>query len=210
MLKSKRAIALALGSLGLLAAADVSTDLQAAPVVLQDAPPVTFTLEAEDFDFIQPLAAVSTQAEIEAPAHDISLNTLVRNVRDYGTPELDEEMRCLASAVYNEARGEPLEGQLAVAQVVLNRVDDRRWPSSICAVVYQRSQFSFTFDGKPDVPAVPNNNWKRAEAVAVVAATENWEDVTDEAVFFHATYVQPKWRRAFEKTADIGQHIFYR
>ncbi|MHB9880497.1 cell wall hydrolase [Pacificimonas sp. ICDLI1SI03] len=209
MLKSKRAIAVALASLGLLAAADLPTDFQTAGVQLKDAAPVTFTLQAEDLDYSMPVDTITPTVTV-TDINDISLGTLVSNVKEYGLPEMDEEMRCLASAVYNEARGEPLEGQLAVAQVVLNRVADPRWPSSICNVVFQRSQFSFTFDGKPDYPARPNANWLRAEAVAVVAATDNWEDVTDEAVFFHATYVAPKWRRSFQKTADIGQHVFYR
>ncbi|MGB3723241.1 MAG: cell wall hydrolase [Pacificimonas sp.] len=206
MLKSKRALALALGSLGLLAAADLPTDIQLDPVTVSDAAPITFALDADDIE----IEAPSFAEEEMGVDKDITLRTLVGNVRDYGTPELDAEMECLASAVYNEARGEPLEGQLAVAQVVLNRAQDRRWPSSICDVVYQRYQFSFTFDGKPDVPASRNSSWKRAEAVAVVAATDNWQDVTDEAVFFHATYVNPRWKKAFKRTTDIGRHIFYR
>ncbi|MGB7404393.1 MAG: cell wall hydrolase [Pacificimonas sp.] len=212
MLKSKRAIAVAAASLGLMAAAGVPTDLQSQPTALEAAP-VAFTLEEEDLDFIAPYAppvVIDEEAIEAAGTADVSLRTLVNNVRDYGLPELDKQMECLASAVYNEARGEPLEGQLAVAQVVLNRVEDRRWPSSICDVVYQRYQFSFTFDRIPDVPAHKNKHWKRAEAVAVVAKTDNWADVTDEAVFFHAQYVAPKWRHRFEKTANIGQHIFYR
>ena len=225
MMKSKRAIAVALASFGLLAAADLPTDLQSAPVALDNAEPVAFTLEAEDIEFTAPLsgddmltgipATEVAEAEADAAAlaagfgDDISLHTLVNNVRDYGTPELDKDMKCLASAIYNEARGEPLEGQLAVAQVVLNRANDHRWPDSICEVVFQRYQFSFTFDGKPDYPA-PNRLWKQAEAIAIVAATENWDDVTDEAVFFHARYVSPRWRKSFQRTANIGQHIFYR
>ncbi len=207
MLKSKRAIALALGSLGLLAAADLPTDVQMDPVTVSDAAPLAFVLEADEIEIDAPSFG---EDSVESADNEISLGTLVGNVRDYGTPELDREMECLASAVYNEARGEPLEGQLAVAQVVINRAADHRWPSSICDVVYQRYQFSFTFDGKPDVPAVADASWKRAEAVAIVAATDNWQDVTDEAVFFHATYANPRWKSAFKRTADIGRHIFYR
>ncbi|MEM8825353.1 MAG: cell wall hydrolase [Pseudomonadota bacterium] len=209
MLKSKRAVAIALASTGLLAAADLPTDLQAAPVILEETAPVAFMLEAEDIEFTVAAPAAPVEGEVQADDGDISLTTLVRNVRDYGVPELDEDMRCLASAVYNEARGEPLDGQLAVAQVVLNRVDDSRWPNTICGVVYQRYQFSFTHDGLPDFPK-RNASWERAEAVAVVAATENWDDVTDEAVFYHATYVAPRWRTAFQQTKNIGQHVFYR
>ncbi|MEE4348958.1 MAG: cell wall hydrolase [Pacificimonas sp.] len=204
MLKSKRAVAAALAGLGLMAAADLPTDIQAVPAATL---PVTAeaqsALPVDTIEYEAPLFGDSVEA-------DVSLRTLVDRVADYGDVELDEEMRCLASAVYNEARGEPLEGQLAVAQVVLNRADDSRWPDTLCAVVYQRYQFSFTFDGKPDFPTHNRATWQRAKAVAIVAATDTWEDVTDEAVFFHADYVNPKWRSAFHRTSTIGRHIFYR
>ena len=204
MLKSKRAIAVALAALGLTAAADLPTDLQTAPVSLGETEePALVELNTEPFEFEAPFAG-------EAAEEDVSLPQLVSTVTDYGAVELDEEMRCLASAVYNEARGEPIEGQLAVAQVVLNRAADTRWPDTICGVVYQRYQFSFTFDGKPDFPSPTASTWRRAEAVAIIAATENWDDLTENAVYYHATYVSPNWRTAFKRTANIGRHIFYR
>lgn len=200
MLKSKRAIAVAAAALGLMAAADLPTDLQANPVSFAD---TALELQAEPVEFSLPSIG-------EAEEADISLDTMVTRVADFGAVELDEEMRCLASAVYNEARGEPIEGQLAVAQVVLNRAADTRWPDTICGVVYQRYQFSFTFDNKPDFPNPNKATWKRSEAVAIIAATNNWDDLTDEAVYYHATYVSPNWRSAFQRTANIGRHIFYR
>lgn len=203
MFKSKRALALALASFGLINAADLPMQ-SGAPVL--SAPAIQINAEPVEIDLP---AASEFEGADHAPASDMPLGQLVSTVASYGDVELDEDMRCLASAVYNEARGEPLEGQLAVAQVVLNRAADPRWPSSICEVVYQRYQFSFTFDGAPDFPA-PNRNWKKAEAVAIIAATEHWNDLTDKAVFYHANYVSPKWRHAFRKTTRIGQHIFYR
>ncbi|MBZ6377640.1 hypothetical protein B5C34_03895 [Pacificimonas flava] len=214
MLKSKRAVAAAMAALGLMAAADLPTDIQTTPD-LQAAGAVDAAIDATAG--LEPELAVAAEAvEYEAPIFvessetDVTLGTLVDNIVDYGGVELDEEMRCLASAVYNEARGEPLEGQLAVAQVVLNRAEDSRWPDTICGVVYQRYQFSFTFDGKPDFPNSERPTWQRAKAVAIVAATENWDDVTEKAVYYHADYVSPKWRTAFRQTANIGRHIFYR
>lgn len=141
---------------------------------------------------------------------DVALPDLVQQVADLGSLSLDENMRCLASAVYNEARGEPFIGQLAVAQVVLNRAADPRWPATICGVVYQRYQFSFTFDGRPDFPDPEKDSWKQSKAVAVVAVTDAWHDVTGAAVYYHADYVRPSWHRAFNRTASIGRHIFYR
>jgi hypothetical protein len=144
------------------------------------------------------------------PEPTIDLAALVGDVADMHRSELDEDMRCLASAIYYEARGESLEGQLAVAQVILNRAANDRWPDDLCAVVYQSGQFSFTFDGKPDVPAVKGPSWKRAEAIAIIAVGRGWQDVTDKATFFHATYVRPGWHRVKEQTRRIGGHIFYR
>lgn len=206
MLKSKRAIIVALAGLGLMAAADIPTDLQAAPTATTEAVVSEELLPVETIEFEAPLFGEAA----ETGETDVPLSTLVERVADYGEVELDEEMRCLASAVYNEARGEPIEGQLAVAQVVLNRAADPRWPATVCGVVYQRYQFSFTFDGKPDFPNPNQATWKRSKAVAIVAATENWDDLTDQAVYYHADYVSPRWRTAFRQTANIGRHIFYR
>lgn len=146
----------------------------------------------------------------EETGQTLDLAMLVGDVADMHRSELEDDMRCLASAIYYEARGESLEGQLAVAQVILNRAENDRWPNDICAVVYQSGQFSFTFDGKPDIPAVKGPAWKRAEAIAIIAVGQGWQDVTDKATFFHATYVKPGWRRVKEQTRRIGGHIFYR
>jgi spore germination cell wall hydrolase CwlJ-like protein len=128
----------------------------------------------------------------------------------------DAEGLCLAEAVYFESRGEPLEGQLAVAQVILNRVADKRFANSICGVVRERSpgpskacQFSFVCDARSDVPA-PSRDWNIAQAVAVVARDKNTLDVTDGALFFHADRVSPKWRHRLALTRTVGTHLFYR
>lgn len=153
------------------------------------------------------IAAVQDNELAEPP---LDLAALVGDVADMHRSELEGDMRCLASAIYYEARGESLEGQLAVAQVILNRAANDRWPDDICGVVYQSGQFSFTFDGRPDIPAVKGPTWKRAEAIAIIAVGQGWQDVTDKATFFHATYVKPGWRRVKEQTRRIGGHVFYR
>jgi hypothetical protein len=123
---------------------------------------------------------------------------------------LSEQMQCLAGAVYFEARGEPLDGQLAVAQVVINRAEDRRFPASYCGVVHQRAQFSFVKNGR--MPRVRTNSgaWERAKAIAKIAHEGLWDTDARDAVYFHASYVRPSWSRRMTRTAQIDTHIFYR
>lgn len=129
--------------------------------------------------------------------------------------KLDEQGRCLAQAIYYEARGEPLSGQVAVAEVVLNRVDSREYPNTICAVTNQgvgsgrACQFSYACDGVPERLASPGPR-ARAEKLAAIMLAGRERSVTDGATHFHATYVNPSWSRKFVRTASIGQHIFYR
>lgn len=135
---------------------------------------------------------------------------------------------CLAIAIYYEARSESKLGQIAVAQVVLNRVTSRRYPNSICGVVYQnahirnRCQFSFACDGKPDDPrhAVA---WARSKALAAsincgttcrrtpkqIRPLMRLDATMRRSTHYHATYVRPRWRRHLERVGQIGAHIFY-
>ncbi len=125
------------------------------------------------------------------------------------------EFDCLAEAVYYEARSENVRGQLAVAEVVLNRVQDARFPKTICGVVYQgqyRStgcQFTFTCDGskrsKPRGPA-----WERARSIALHVQMGLAKPVTDRATHYHTDYVNPIWSAGLVETTTIGTHIFYR
>ncbi len=129
------------------------------------------------------------------------------------SPDPDE--RCLAQAVYFEARSEPLAGQLAVAQVVLNRVRSPSWPDSVCAVVFQnerwrhRCQFSFACDGRSDRPR-EGRAWRIARMVARTALDRGWPDITRHATHYHADYVRPRWRARLVETARYGRHLFYR
>jgi len=136
------------------------------PVELVPETPVTFVSEA----VVQPLPA-----EPEAPVltEAGSLAELVEMV-DTDVP-LDRELHCLAGAVYFEARGEPLAGQLAVAEVIVNRTEDGRFPRSYCGVVAQPGQFSFMRGA--NMPRVPTASpaWQRAVAVAQIAHKGLWE-----------------------------------
>lgn len=121
--------------------------------------------------------------------------------------QLDQELHCLAVGVYYESKGEPLAGQLAVAEVILNRTTSGRFPRSVCSVLAQRGQFSFVRGGK--IPTPPANaQWRKAMAVAQVAHKELWESPVQDALFFHARYVSPGWKRP--RVGTVGNHIFYR
>ena len=128
----------------------------------------------------------------------------------------DREQHCLTAGIYFEARGEPVRGQAAVAQVILNRVRNPTYPDSICGVVYQnknwrnRCQFSFACDGIRDRVRDP----KRWEIASYVAreTTEGriWLKEVGSSTHYHATYVRPKWARYMKKVGRIGLHVFYR
>ncbi len=126
------------------------------------------------------------------------------------------EQKCLAEAVYYEARGETVKGQVAVAQVVLNRVRNPAYPGTICGVVYQNRdwlnacQFSFACDGqKHRVTEMPQ--WRMAQQVAkTVSAGQIWLPEVGSATHYHATYVRPFWAPTMKRVTKIGLHVFYR
>jgi N-acetylmuramoyl-L-alanine amidase len=124
--------------------------------------------------------------------------------------DLDEEMNCLATAVYFESKGEPLEGQLAVAQVVMNRAASGRYPASLCGVVKQHAQFSFVRGGM--FPAIDAScaAWRKARAIARIAEKRLVASLAADVLWYHADYVTPRWRQALIKVEQIGAHIFYR
>ena len=124
-------------------------------------------------------------------------------------------IKCLTQAIYYEAAVEPVEGQRAVAQTVLNRVRHPGYPKSVCGVVYQGAlrqtgcQFSFTCDGS--LARVPNALiWSRAERLAIEALGGHVETSVGTATHYHADYVSPYWAPTLYKIAQIGRHIFYR
>jgi spore germination cell wall hydrolase CwlJ-like protein len=136
-----------------------------------------------------------------------SLNEMVEQLG--GSEVADEEQHCLAGAIYFEARGEPIEGQLAVAEVVLNRTQSKKYPDSICAVVKQPWQFSFVKDGKFPEINKESKAWRKAVAVSKIAYQKLDQKLSKDTLWYHADYVAPVWRKSLDKEAKIGLHIFY-
>ena len=132
-------------------------------------------------------------------------------VEVYAGVDTDErEQDCLASAVYFEARGEPIEGQLAVAEVVLNRAASGRYPATICEVVTQPWQFSFV-NATGRIPSADrsSNAWRKAVAVARIAQRGASRLLPQDVLWYHAEYVAPSWGRRLARNTKIGLHIFY-
>ena len=126
-----------------------------------------------------------------------------------GAPTVDpEQHECLALNIYHEARGEVVEGQIAVAHVTLNRVAHDYWPDTICDVVYQRAQFSWTLLLDDYTPR-ERIAWERAKVIARDVMIGNTVDPTYGATFYHANYVNPDWANQMEISKVIGYHIFY-
>lgn len=121
---------------------------------------------------------------------------------------IDDELRCLAGAIYFESRSESLIGQLAVAHVVINRVESGRFRPTLCGVVHQPSQFSFVRGGRMPAINTAGRQWRNALAIAQIARDNAWQNKAPGALFFHATHVSPGWNKA--RVARIDNHIFYR
>jgi spore germination cell wall hydrolase CwlJ-like protein len=148
---------------------------------------------------------------------DVPATIFDGSVKDrQGKKVSDKEYNCLATAIYFEARGETYRGQIAVGQVVLNRVAHRLYPDTICSVVYQNQhkrnacQFSFACDGIPE-RVTESKAWETAQEVArgVLDGTLFLPEVAY-ATHYHATYVYPHWAPRMKKEAKIGLHVFYR
>ena len=118
-----------------------------------------------------------------------------------------QELRCLAKNIYYEARGEPLRGKIAVAQVTLNRVKNAGYRDTICKVVYQPFQFSWTRDTTRRAPA--GTAWVQALQLAQSILTQTIHLPHFPALYFHNTKVKPHWTRKKQVLARIGGHIFY-
>lgn len=141
---------------------------------------------------------------------------------------LETAFICLALNTYHEAKNQSLVGQIATAQVVMNRVADNRYPNTVCEVVKQgphrpswenpekeypvkhRCQFSWYCDGKSDIPK-NEKAWRKAQDVAFLVLYNKVNlDVTEGATHYHATYVRPAWAKTKTRTTRIEKHIFYR
>lgn len=129
-------------------------------------------------------------------------------------PRFSSPLACMTSAIYYEARGEPADGQAAVAAVVLNRVAHPAYPKSVCGVVLQGAeratgcQFSFTCDGS--LRHQPNaERWAAAQAVAAAALAQSAPRITD-STHYHSLVVSPAWAASLTPTVQLGRHRFYR
>jgi spore germination cell wall hydrolase CwlJ-like protein len=172
-----------------------------------------------------PVEIAAAPVSLQSPRLDRGEMTILPKSDDPDRPRyadlidpdnLNKEQRCLAEAVYFEARSEPVEGQAAVAQVILNRVKSGLYPSSICGVVYQNRhrhlacQFTFACEGK-SLRIRDTESWERATRVAsaVLEGRTYLADVGG-ATHYHANYVRPSWSRRLKKMDVIGRHIFYK
>ena len=152
---------------------------------------------------IERAAVIEAPVEIEEPK---DLPELVEEYKDGFA--LDAQGQCLANAIYFEARGESLEGQLAVADVVINRTESRKYPSTWCKVIKQKAQFSFVKNKQ--FPKVRDmESWETAKAVARIAIEDAHEIVPEGVLWYHADYVSPRWRHNLNQVAKVGVHLFY-
>ncbi|MET0180015.1 MAG: cell wall hydrolase [Novosphingobium sp.] len=153
-------------------------------------------------------SAPPTAAEVEAP-DAVEARSLTQLVSSTPTPQdLSSELDCLAGAIYFEAKGETLAGQLAVGRVIVARAKSGRFPARYCGVVYQRSQFSFV-RGR-SMPAInkAGRAWTEAARIARIAHEGSWKSPVEGALYFHAARVSPGWR--LTRLARVDNHVFYR
>ncbi len=115
---------------------------------------------------------------------------------------------CLAMNVYWEARNQSLAGQVAVAQVTINRVLSEEYPNDVCSVVHQYKQFSWYWDGKSDVPR-EEEAWNRAQMVAIGVLGGSGHGDLDGVLHYHALYIKPYWAKNMVMITKIDDHIFY-
>ncbi len=162
---------------------------------------------------IAPPSGEATVASLSGDATIASLSGSTQS--DPMFHPVTDELHCLALTIYFEARGEPEDGKLAVAHVVMNRMKDSRFPDTICRVVQQggeqvrhRCQFTWWCDGLSDRPQ-NLRQWQKSKSLARTVYWGDRPDPTGGALWYHADYVAPTWAQAFSRTSQIGRHIFY-
>ncbi len=157
----------------------------------------------------------------------ISLYFLLISIFSYAN-DYDEQTICLAQNIYHEARGEKVEGQIAVSNVVINRVESKQFPNDICSVVYQRNQieiidkvlkllripafcqFSWTCDPISNDSYKDSESWKNSQSLAREIVQGAHDDLTNGATHYHSVYVNPYWADSLNETVVIGNHHFYK
>lgn len=160
--------------------------------------------------------------KVQASVIDWDINILEKSLL------MDQDVHCMALNIYHESRSENLAGKFAVADVVINRVYDRRYPNSVCGVIYDaelkpswkdpdklvpiknRCQFSWYCDGKSDEPT-EEDAWNESILIAhQVISKGRFEGITEGATHYHTKYVEPYWATSMDLIGRIGSHIFYR
>lgn len=181
------------GSFPTAAATHVPMPVTAEPTALPTQPAVDDAIDTSEIDTSEDVAVYPTLAAAVA-AQDFA--------------EADEAAHCLASAIYHESKGEPLAGQLAVAQVVINRLKSGRFPTDVCSVITQRGQFGFVRGGRLPAVDASRSAYRTAIAVAKVALADAWNGPVPRALFFNTPDRRPG--SGLTKIASIGNHVFYR
>lgn len=153
------------------------------------------------------LAVFALFVQFSIAGHDRSQDMHLRN----------QDLNCLTKNIYYESRGEPIDGQYAVAEVTLNRVASKHYPNTVCDVVYQenfdvirkRNVSAFSWTELDLTKPVDRKLWKRAWKIAEEVYDEQAEPRVDGALFYHSKYIRPRWSRGKRRIARIGRHIFY-
>lgn len=163
--------------------------------------------------FLLPVSITATTYNSQSPANYVEM-ILSED------PYRKEQIECLAKNIYFEARGEPVVGQIAVAQVTMNRVRSEKFPNDVCSVIYQaylnsngvpklnKCQFSWYCDGKPEV-IDDDEAFRKIELLAENLYDNDFIDLTEGAEYYHTRKVNPAWSKKFYKTVAINDHIFY-
>lgn len=184
-------------------------ELQVPVAEAQGAAPIQTLSQAPAQSIQIPVPATAAPAIDTVADSEPAAASLANMVEETPLPaSLSDEMNCLAGAVYFEAKGETLAGQLAVARVIVARSNSGRFPASYCGVVYQPSQFSFVRGHS--MPAINKSSaaWANAVRVARIADNGSWKSPVEGAMFFHAASVSPRWGKT--RMARIDNHVFYR
>jgi spore germination cell wall hydrolase CwlJ-like protein len=200
-------VTLALAGLAGLSTPGQAAGLQAMQVAAPQTTPATLFVPtiAPDTQVTTPAVAQDGAA---SPAETAGFDSLDAAIAAQADVDANEATRCLAAAIYFESKGEPVDGQLAVAEVIINRAKSGRFPDDVCSVVKQRGQFSFVRGGAiPDIDDA-RTSYRTALAVAKVALANAWQSSAPKALYFHARR-EPMAGRVV-RVASIGNHVFYR
>ena len=211
-----RAAGFAAAAFALVAAASYSDPASAgetvAPVAPGQAPAASIMSDPDLFAKMWANVSALVTPRPETPAADPAPRTgsLAELVLAHAATQAgDREQECLANAVYFEARSEPIEGQLAVAEVVMNRAASGLYPADLCAVITQKAQFSFIRRGRFPRANRDSEAWKKAVAIAAIARQKLAGSLPASVLWYHATYVSPTWGKRLTRQTQIGLHIFY-